>query len=98
MKTIYSPLSEGLVALYLGVEWNHVTLIELAKLFLIHFILYIYMEPIKCNHYSNQYSPLDHAEMKSQPFKLHFLTAVMAVLSGFFFLAVIPIFFCPSSP
>ncbi|MFS7933646.1 hypothetical protein Hanom_Chr04g00382321 [Helianthus anomalus] len=37
------------------------------------------MEPIKCNHHSSQYPPLDHAEIKSQPFKLLKLTAMMAV-------------------
>ncbi|MFS7902135.1 hypothetical protein Hanom_Chr01g00007671 [Helianthus anomalus] len=28
------------------------------------------MVPIKSNHHPNRYAPLDHAEMKSQPFKL----------------------------
>ncbi|MFS8023986.1 hypothetical protein Hanom_Chr16g01457971 [Helianthus anomalus] len=55
------------------------------------------MEPIKSNHHSNQYPPLDHPEMKSEPFKLHFLIAVVQ-FSAVFFLAVISIFFCPSSP
>ncbi|MFS7972635.1 putative peptidase S26A, signal peptidase I, lysine active, lexA/Signal peptidase-like superfamily [Helianthus anomalus] len=43
------------------------------------------MEPIKCNHHPSQYPPLDHAEIKSQPFKLNFLTAIMAVLSSFLY-------------
>ncbi|MFS7938215.1 hypothetical protein Hanom_Chr05g00436751 [Helianthus anomalus] len=44
------------------------------------------MVPIKSNHHQNHYPPLDHAEMKSQPFKLHFLTAIVAVHSSFFYL------------
>ncbi|KAJ0511418.1 hypothetical protein HanIR_Chr11g0551951 [Helianthus annuus] len=40
------------------------------------------MEPIKSNHHPSQYSPLDHAEMKSQPFKLTKITAVVAVHGG----------------
>ncbi|MFS8033413.1 hypothetical protein Hanom_Chr17g01569261 [Helianthus anomalus] len=41
------------------------------------------MEPIKSNQLSNQSSPLDLAEIKSQPLKLYFLTAIVAVLGSF---------------
>ncbi|MFS7943086.1 hypothetical protein Hanom_Chr06g00496191 [Helianthus anomalus] len=41
------------------------------------------MEPIKSNHHISQYPPLDHAEMKSQPFKLPKLTAMMAVFYSY---------------
>ncbi|MFS8019226.1 hypothetical protein Hanom_Chr15g01401331 [Helianthus anomalus] len=44
--------------------------------------LYIY-EPIKCNRFLNRYPSLDHVEMKSQPFKLPKITAMMAVRGGF---------------
>ncbi|MFS7931383.1 hypothetical protein Hanom_Chr04g00355321 [Helianthus anomalus] len=40
------------------------------------------MESIKSNHHPNQYPPLDHAEMKSQSYKLYFLTVIVAVLGG----------------
>ncbi|MFS7951288.1 hypothetical protein Hanom_Chr07g00593301 [Helianthus anomalus] len=40
------------------------------------------MEPLKSNHYSSQYPPLDHAEMKSQQFKLTKITVVVAVHDG----------------
>ncbi|MFS7993351.1 hypothetical protein Hanom_Chr12g01093041 [Helianthus anomalus] len=45
--------------------------------------LYIYMEPIKSNHHPSQYPPLDHAKIKSQPFKLTILTAFTSVISSF---------------
>ncbi|MFS7991200.1 hypothetical protein Hanom_Chr12g01068001 [Helianthus anomalus] len=63
--------------------------------------LYIFMEPIKSNHFLNQYSPSDHAEMKSQPFKLQKITALMAVPGGygrFLQLVVTSTFCCPLSP
>ncbi|MFS7900559.1 hypothetical protein Hanom_Chr00s121603g01811861 [Helianthus anomalus] len=41
------------------------------------------MVPIKSNRFANQYSPLDMAEIKSQPFKLIKKTAMMAVHGGF---------------
>ncbi|MFS7901281.1 hypothetical protein Hanom_Chr00s188514g01834061 [Helianthus anomalus] len=41
------------------------------------------MEPIKSNHLQNPSPPLDLAETKSRPFKLHFLTAISAVMSSF---------------
>ncbi|MFS7973823.1 hypothetical protein Hanom_Chr09g00861181 [Helianthus anomalus] len=41
------------------------------------------MEPIKSNHHPSQYPPLDHAEMKSQPFKLLKLTAMMVVFYSY---------------
>ncbi|MFS7902282.1 hypothetical protein Hanom_Chr01g00009441 [Helianthus anomalus] len=41
------------------------------------------MEPIKSNHHPSQYPPLDHAEMKSQPFKLAKITALMEVICSF---------------
>ncbi|MFS8010880.1 putative chromatin remodeler Bromodomain family [Helianthus anomalus] len=45
--------------------------------------IYIYMEPIKSNYLSNESLPLDLAEIKSSPFKLTFLTAIVAVLCNF---------------
>ncbi|MFS8001861.1 hypothetical protein Hanom_Chr13g01195301 [Helianthus anomalus] len=44
--------------------------------------IYIYMVPIKSNRFLNRYPPSDHAEMKSQPFKLQKITAVVAVQGG----------------
>ncbi|KAJ0935927.1 hypothetical protein HanRHA438_Chr03g0125041 [Helianthus annuus] len=41
------------------------------------------MVPIKSNHHPNQYPPSDHAEIKSQPFKLPKITALMAVQGGY---------------
>ncbi|MFS8016007.1 hypothetical protein Hanom_Chr15g01363341 [Helianthus anomalus] len=41
------------------------------------------MEPIKSNHHPSQYPPSDHAEMKSQPFKLQKITAMIAVQDGY---------------
>ncbi|MFS7907386.1 hypothetical protein Hanom_Chr01g00070761 [Helianthus anomalus] len=41
------------------------------------------MELIKSNHYPSQYLPLDHAEMKSQPFKLAKITTLVAVPGGY---------------
>ncbi|MFS8010201.1 hypothetical protein Hanom_Chr14g01294321 [Helianthus anomalus] len=41
------------------------------------------MEPIKSNHHPSQYPPLDHAEMKSQSFKLAKITALMEVICSF---------------
>ncbi|MFS8010511.1 hypothetical protein Hanom_Chr14g01297971 [Helianthus anomalus] len=41
------------------------------------------MEPIKSNHFPSQYPLLDHAEMKSQPFKLAKITALMEVICSF---------------
>ncbi|MFS8003164.1 hypothetical protein Hanom_Chr13g01210681 [Helianthus anomalus] len=41
------------------------------------------MEPIKSNHHPSQYPPLDHAEIKSQPFKLAKITALMEVICSF---------------
>ncbi|KAJ0585802.1 hypothetical protein HanRHA438_Chr05g0241281 [Helianthus annuus] len=52
------------------------------------------MEPIKCNHFLNHSCLLDHAENKSRPFKLLFLTANIAVHSSF----IVSTFFCPCSP
>ncbi|MFS7901654.1 hypothetical protein Hanom_Chr01g00002201 [Helianthus anomalus] len=43
---------------------------------------YIYMVPIKFNHHPNRYPPSDHAEMKSQPFKLQKITTLAAVRSS----------------
>ncbi|KAF5811659.1 hypothetical protein HanXRQr2_Chr04g0183911 [Helianthus annuus] len=42
------------------------------------------MEPIKSNQLSNQYSPLDLAEIQSQPLKLIKITSVMTVSRQFF--------------
>ncbi|MFS7915252.1 hypothetical protein Hanom_Chr06g00508251 [Helianthus anomalus] len=42
------------------------------------------MVSIKSNHFLNQSRPSDHAEIKSQPFKLQKITALMAVPCGFF--------------
>ncbi|MFS7989736.1 hypothetical protein Hanom_Chr11g01050391 [Helianthus anomalus] len=59
------------------------------------------MEPIKSNHHPSQYPPLDHAEMKSQPFKLPKITTLMAVVGGyrrFLQLVVTSTFCCPLSP
>ncbi|MFS7998738.1 hypothetical protein Hanom_Chr12g01157461 [Helianthus anomalus] len=53
----------------------------------IYIYIYIY---IKSNRFLNRYPPSDHAEMKSQPFKLLKITAMMAVWGGsrrFFWLA-----------
>ncbi|MFS7973673.1 hypothetical protein Hanom_Chr09g00859411 [Helianthus anomalus] len=41
------------------------------------------MEPIKSNYFLNQYQSSDYAEMKSQPFKLPKITALMAVPGGY---------------
>ncbi|MFS7992040.1 hypothetical protein Hanom_Chr12g01077621 [Helianthus anomalus] len=41
------------------------------------------MEPIKSNQLSNQYPPLDLAEIKSQPLKLIKITSLMVVKSSF---------------
>ncbi|MFS7992100.1 hypothetical protein Hanom_Chr12g01078301 [Helianthus anomalus] len=49
----------------------------------------IYMDLIKSNQLLNQYSPLDLAEIKSQPLKLTKITIVMAVhgsLLAYFFM------------
>ncbi|MFS8028046.1 hypothetical protein Hanom_Chr16g01505851 [Helianthus anomalus] len=56
------------------------------------------MESIKSNHFWNQSLTSDHAEIKSQPFKLIKLTATVAVHSSFIqFLSwwFYSIFFCP---
>ncbi|MFS8023489.1 hypothetical protein Hanom_Chr16g01452051 [Helianthus anomalus] len=45
--------------------------------------MYIYMEPIKSNHFLNQFLPSDHAEINSQPFKLIKLTAPVVVHNSF---------------
>ncbi|MFS8032369.1 hypothetical protein Hanom_Chr17g01556781 [Helianthus anomalus] len=45
--------------------------------------LYIYMDPIKSNHHQNRYPSSDHAEMKSQPFKLTKIIALMVVQGGY---------------
>ncbi|KAM0069470.1 hypothetical protein Hdeb2414_s0001g00002141 [Helianthus debilis subsp. tardiflorus] len=45
------------------------------------------MEPIKSNHHSNQYSPLDLAEIKSQPFKLLKKNCYCSSLGRFFTLS-----------
>ncbi|MFS8028639.1 hypothetical protein Hanom_Chr16g01512841 [Helianthus anomalus] len=58
------------------------------------------MEPIKSNRFLNRYPPSDHVEMKSWPFKLPKITALMAVPGGygrFFQLVVTSTFCCPLS-
>ncbi|MFS7902082.1 hypothetical protein Hanom_Chr01g00007091 [Helianthus anomalus] len=60
--------------------------------------LYIYIKPIKSNHHPNRYPPSDHAEMKSQPFKLQKITTLMVVQGGYWrFLSwwFYSTFFCP---
>ncbi|MFS7971914.1 hypothetical protein Hanom_Chr09g00838401 [Helianthus anomalus] len=75
---------------------------HVASLFLFKAVeLYIYIKPIKSNRFANQYSPSDHAEMKSQPFKLLKITALMAVPGGygrFLQLMVTSTLCCPLSP
>ncbi|MFS7908022.1 hypothetical protein Hanom_Chr01g00078321 [Helianthus anomalus] len=56
--------------------------------------LYIYIKPIKSNCFSHHSLPLDLAEMKSWPFKLHFITANIAVHGSFLASA----FFYPCFP
>ncbi|MFS7904995.1 hypothetical protein Hanom_Chr01g00042581 [Helianthus anomalus] len=45
--------------------------------------IYIYIKPTKSNYHPNRYPPLDHTEMKSQPFKLQKITTLMAVRGGY---------------
>ncbi|MFS7982727.1 hypothetical protein Hanom_Chr10g00966181 [Helianthus anomalus] len=59
--------------------------------------LYIYMEPIKSNQLSNQYPPLDLAEIKSQPLKLIKITSLMAVSRQFFTVSSSSPFYLPTS-
>ncbi|MFS7941335.1 hypothetical protein Hanom_Chr09g00864421 [Helianthus anomalus] len=63
-------------------------------------IIYIYIKPIKCNHLPNRYPPLDLAEMKSEPFKLTKITALVAVprsYGWFLYVVVTSTFYCPLS-
>ncbi|MFS7928391.1 hypothetical protein Hanom_Chr04g00320221 [Helianthus anomalus] len=45
--------------------------------------LYISIVSINSNRFLNRYPPSDHVEIKSQPFKLPKITAMMAVWGGF---------------
>ncbi|MFS8008292.1 hypothetical protein Hanom_Chr14g01270951 [Helianthus anomalus] len=49
----------------------------------VNYILYISMKPIKSNCLPNHPPPYDLDEIKSWPFKLHFLTSIVAVISGY---------------
>ncbi|MFS8008539.1 hypothetical protein Hanom_Chr14g01273991 [Helianthus anomalus] len=54
------------------------------------------MEPIKSNQLSNQYPPLDLAEIKSQPLKLIKITSLIAVESSFLGLHIFLPMFSPN--